>query len=119
MNTSNIKKYAPQARLDFIAAVTRRLNLLGIGIDAQGELDVSRAEVSGSVMQIGSNHFDASLEKPRERLIQHCQRMGFSQFAEQMAYTWFNRLCAIRYMELHNYLGHGIRVLSQPDGGKG
>ncbi len=34
---------------------------------------------------------------------------------EAMAYTWFNRLVAIRYME-HHLLEHGFRVLSHPDG---
>ena len=34
---------------------------------------------------------------------------------EALAYTWFNRLVAIRYMELHGYLEHGYRVLSNPD----
>ena len=37
---------------------------------------------------------------------------------EAMAYTWFNRLVAIRYMELHGYLEHGYRVLSHPDPAK-
>ena len=32
------------------------------------------------------------------------------------AYTWFNRLVAIRFMELHDYLDHGYRVLSHPEG---
>ena len=34
---------------------------------------------------------------------------------EALAYTWFNRLVAIRFMELHGYLDHGYRVLSHPD----
>ena len=34
---------------------------------------------------------------------------------EAMAYTWFNRFAAIRYMELHGYLEHGYRVLSHPE----
>lgn len=45
--------------------------------------------------------------------------MGYNQLVEQVAYTWFNRLCAIRYMEIHDYLGHGFRVLSHPDNPKG
>jgi len=36
---------------------------------------------------------------------------------EAVAYTWFNRFAALRYMELHDYLGHGRRVLSNPEGG--
>ena len=35
---------------------------------------------------------------------------------EAMAYTWFNRLMALRYMELHGFLDHGYRVLSHPEG---
>jgi hypothetical protein len=35
---------------------------------------------------------------------------------EAMAYTWFNRMVAIRFMELHGYLDHGYRVLSHPEG---
>ena len=34
-----------------------------------------------------------------------------------MAYTWFNRCAALRYMELHDYLGHGHRALSSTSGG--
>ena len=37
---------------------------------------------------------------------------------EALAYTWFNRLVAIRFMELHGYLDHGYRVLSHPDPAK-
>src|SRR5206468_1008651 len=40
------------------------------------------------------------------------QRDGFEQTMEAMAYTWFNRLVAIRFMELHGFLDHGYRVLS-------
>jgi hypothetical protein len=36
---------------------------------------------------------------------------------EEVAYTWFNRFAALRYMEIHDYLGHGWRVLSSRDGG--
>ena len=35
---------------------------------------------------------------------------------EAVAYTWFNRFLAIRYMELHHFLDHGCRVLSSPTG---
>ncbi len=44
------------------------------------------------------------------------KRLGFEQAMEAFAYTWFNRLVAIRFMELHGYLEHGYRVLSHPDG---
>ena len=42
--------------------------------------------------------------------------MVLKQVMEQAAYTWFNRFAALRYMELHDYLDHGFRVLSNPSG---
>jgi len=119
MNTSNIKSYAPQARNDFMQAVAERLNLLGIAADNKGELFISEVVIDGSVMQIAGNSFDASLAESRKKLVEHTQRQGFNQFVEHTAYTWFNRFCAIRYMELHDYLEHGLRVLSHPDKNEG
>jgi hypothetical protein len=45
------------------------------------------------------------------------KRDGFAQTMEAVAYTWFNRFAALRYMELHDYLGHGHRVLSSRTAG--
>ena len=119
MNTAKIKAYAPAARRDFIAAVTQRLNLLGIRADKQGKLQVEPATVTGSVLQIGGQTFDAKLARARERLVARAQNVGMTALVEQMAYTWFNRLCAIRFMELQGYLEHGFRVLSHPEQAKG
>ncbi len=119
MNTSNIKKYAPKARREFIEAVVRRLNVFGIRADSKGHLQISEPVISGAVMQIDGNSFDSQLERPRNRLVARCETMGFVPLVEQVAYTWFNRLCAIRFMELHDYLDHGLRVLSSPSHDKG
>ncbi|MGJ0514253.1 MAG: BREX-1 system adenine-specific DNA-methyltransferase PglX [Methylomicrobium sp.] len=115
MNTNNLKKYAPQARRDFMAAVSQRLNQFGIAQDDKGKLTVSTPVISGSVMQIEGMSFDAGLARAREKLVQRAKQMGFEQLVEQMAYTWFNRLSAIRFMELHGYLDHNLRVLSHPE----
>jgi hypothetical protein len=42
--------------------------------------------------------------------------VGFAQVMEAVAYTWFNRFLALRYMEIHGYLEHRFRVLSNPSG---
>src|SRR5207249_4604308 len=52
----------------------------------------------------------------RRRLDERIARQGFHVVVEEVAYTWFNRFTAIRYMELHGYLDHGFRVLSRADG---
>ena len=118
METNNIKNYAPKARVAFMDAVAKRLNTFGISANKQGELQVVDALVQGSVLQIGDNNFDSKLAPARQRLVEKSEQLGYEQFVEQVAYTWFNRLCAIRYMEIHDYLGHGFRVLSHPNGDK-
>lgn len=115
MNTAKLKKYAPQARREFITAVSKQLNQLGIYSDKQ----ISEAKQEGSVLLIEGKTFEPSVKNARERLVKKVQVMGYNQLVEQIAYTWFNRLCAIRYMEIHDYLGHGFRVLSHPDTPKG
>lgn len=115
MNTGNIKKYAPKARTRFIETMTRQAARYGI---TKGH--VAPAEVRGDVMLIsaldGQTHsFPKALRGPREALAKWVTQLGFEQAMEQAAYSWFNRLCAIRFMELKGYLDHGRRVLSHPD----
>jgi type II restriction/modification system DNA methylase subunit YeeA len=72
-------------------------------------------------MQIDGNAFDAGFAPARKRLVLRAEQLGFAALVEQVAYTWFNRLCAIRFMELKpDYLEHGFRVLSpSPSQGEG
>ncbi|MGY4828620.1 BREX-1 system adenine-specific DNA-methyltransferase PglX [Sphaerotilaceae bacterium SBD11-9] len=112
MNKANLKSYAPKARLDFIKAVTERANVLGIS--ASG---VMPAEVRGDVALIDGREWPAKVAGQRDELISRIKRHGFEQTMDEVAYTWFNRFAALRYMEIHDYLGHGWRVLSSRDGG--
>ena len=116
MNKSKLKSYAPQARKDFIAAVTARANLLGLS-EAGGTLEVASGERKGDIAIIAGREWPAKVFVQRERLIKHIKTVGFSQTMEAVAYTWFNRFAALRYMELHDYLGHGHRALSSSAGG--
>jgi hypothetical protein len=70
----------------------------------------------GEVALISGTPFPRHVAAKRKRLEERINRQGFEQVMEAMAYTWFNRLVAIRYMELHGYLDHGYRVLSHPEG---
>lgn len=110
MNKAALKKYAPQARLDFIAAVTRRAELLGLNPKKPATV-----ERQGDALLINGKPFPARFAQMRSSLESWIREQGFPQVMESMAYTWFNRFVAIRYMELHDYLDHGYRVLSHPD----
>lgn len=111
MNRSILKNYAPQARRDFIQAITDRASFYG--------LTKKRTEpvaFQGDVALIGGRPFPKKAGEQRKRLEERIARQGFEQTIEAVAYTWFNRLVAIRFMELHEYLEHGYRVLSHPEG---
>ncbi|RXT01882.1 BREX-1 system adenine-specific DNA-methyltransferase PglX [Acinetobacter junii] len=114
MNTSHIKKYAPQARNDFIAAMRKQAAKYGITADR-----ILPAEQKGDLLLIGDQVFPLSVMKPREKLIKRIQTSSFEQTIDYIAYSWFNRLCAIRYMECKGLLDHGRRVLSSADGSAG
>lgn len=114
MNTANIKKYAPKARNSFIAAVAKQA--ARYGITAKG---TEPMEQRGDIALIGEKAFSKGIAPARKALERMVEQMGFAQAMEQAAYSWFNRLCAIRYMEIHDFLDHGRRVLSNANGEAG
>ncbi len=117
MNKSNLKRYAPAARRDFIAAVTQRAQLLGLSLGAGGRIALEPCAVQGDVAVIAGRAWPAKVSSQRDALYERMVFDGYHATLEAIAYTWFNRLAALRYMELHDYLGHGRRVLSHPEGG--
>jgi len=76
-------------------------------------------EQKGDLALIGDRAFPASIIRPRAALVKKVEQLGFAQAMEQAAYSWFNRLCALRYMEIKGYLDHGRRVLSAANGSAG
>ncbi len=114
MNTSNIKKYAPVARKQFRDAVMLKLTTLGIEADKKGNLQIAQATDLGDQVRYGQFSLDKALASRRERLVKRAEKQGYDVLVEHIAYTWFNRFCAIRYMELHGYLDHGFHMLSHP-----
>ncbi|MDR4485141.1 MAG: BREX-1 system adenine-specific DNA-methyltransferase PglX [Nitrospirales bacterium] len=111
MDNSKLKTYAIQARRDCIQAVTDRAAKYGLTAK-----HIEPITEEGDVALIGGGAFARSIVNKRKALEERVIRQGFEQTMEAMAYTWFNRLVAIRYMELHGYLEHGYRVLSHPEG---
>lgn len=112
METKHLKKYAPEARREFIEAVTNKAAVYGL----LPKDEVLPMQEEGDVVIIGDRPFPRSVAKQRKELEERIRKEGFQQFIEAIAYTWFNRFVAIRYMEFHGYLDHGYRVLSHPEG---
>ncbi len=104
MDKNSIKKYAIFARNALIERVRTRAQRYGITEDGPNALNaVTRAD--GELM--------SEAEKAqRGALICRIKAVGFEQAMEEAAYTWFNRFCALRFMEVNGYLPSKIRVFS-------
>ena len=111
MNRPNLKKYAPLARRDFIQAMKDRAAFYGLMANR-----IEPILVRGDVALIAGREHSRAVASKRKQLEADITKHGYEQTMEAMAYTWFNRLVAIRFMELHGYLEHGYRVLSHPEG---
>lgn len=129
MNKTNIKNFAVWARQKLISDITYKAGMLGItdsGIAEklpQSTADLhfydigtkNYAEISGK--EISQRSALVSAIRNKERDI-HNYKDAFQFVVEEVAYTWFNRLIAIRFMEVNNYLPSGIRVLSSENRAK-
>ena len=112
MNRTALKNYAPQARRAFIQAVTDRAAYYGLT-----STKIEPVVQKGDVAVIAGREHPRAAAGTRKQLEERVKRYGFLEpTMEAMAYTWFNRLVAVRFMELHGYLEHGYRVLSHPEG---
>ena len=111
MDRNKLKTYAPGARRDFIKALTEKANLLGLS-----SKKIEPATVQGDITIIMGKPYPKGVGFSRKKLEGLIKKEGFDQVIERIAYTWFNRFLALRFMELHSYLPHGYRVLSNPSG---
>jgi hypothetical protein len=111
MNRNKLKTYAPAARREFIQAVKDRAVLYGLSAKK-----IEPMTERGDVVLIAGQPFPKAVAAKRKRLEERVASVGFERAMEAIAYSWFNRFVAIRFMELHGYLDHGYRVLSHPAG---
>jgi hypothetical protein len=119
MDKKAIKTFAIESRKKLIEEVKYQANLLGITAKSIAE-PVEKAE-GIEVYDIGASHpntiYDEAI-KQRKNLIKRIYEKGFDNVVEEVAYTWFNRIIAIRFMEVNDYLPTRIRVLSSQTEGK-
>lgn len=107
MNKSAIQKYAIWARTEMIAQVEQRAYQYGITAGGYGE---------ENAMVVQGRALSNQEQEQRWELIQQIKHKGFTQVMEEVAYTWFNRFIALRFMEVNNYLPTHIRVFSDSTG---
>lgn len=113
MNKSDLKNFAINARLALLQRVADRAALYGI----DEEKCQSRAIVPSSAFHmLDGSVLSAQEVGQRNALIARISKIGYRQTMEEAAYTWFNRLIAIRYMQQHSLLPVSMRVLPEAPG---
>ena len=119
MNKTLIKNFAIDARVRLIQMAIDNAGLVGIAKDK-----IDSPIQKGDNFEIyktlaGTEHTITGAEiKQRESLVNRIKKDGFENVMEAAAYTWFNRIIAIRYMEVNDYLPTRVRVLSSETTGK-
>ena len=114
MNKNAIKKFAIDARNKLIASVTDKAGMLGITPDNCSEAITKGVDFEVYKTTAGT---EVTLNKKqceqRRKLVDQINAKGFEAVVEEVAYTWFNRICAIRFMEVNDYMYPvRVRVLS-------
>lgn len=105
MDTKELEKFCPWARIRLIDEVRQRCYAYGLDDAGREEFNRDATIVKGTVL--------SALERSqRSELYRRIEHDGYARFCEEMAYTWFNRFAAIRYMEVQGYLPCGVRMLS-------
>ncbi|MDD2212872.1 MAG: BREX-1 system adenine-specific DNA-methyltransferase PglX, partial [Clostridia bacterium] len=122
MNKTAIKNFAVWARNKLIAEITYKAGLLGItDQEIKSSLPQSTKDVQffdlGTKEPYSISGVEIEQRKKLEEIIQQKEKQSDYQTAynsviEEVAYTWFNRLIAVRFMEVNDYLPSCIRVLS-------
>lgn len=115
MDKRQLQTYAVWAKESLERQIEVSLKTLGI----HGDQEISKAKRAGdfTVIEGDANSYPASLLGKRNSIVELVREKGFRNVIEEFAYTWFNRFVALRYMEIHDYLPHGFRVLSNRSGG--
>ncbi|MEC5222610.1 BREX-1 system adenine-specific DNA-methyltransferase PglX [Bacillus atrophaeus] len=108
MNKSALKTFATNARRELLKKVEARAMKIGIT-----ENNIKKAEIESSDAIFIDGRWLLKEEKiQRDRLIDRINQIGFNRVMEEVAYTWFNRFTALRFMEVNDYLPTKVRVLS-------
>jgi hypothetical protein len=111
MNKSELKNFAVSARRELLEKVALRAKIFGI--DEKNGLRIE--EKFGQIFVNGTG-YPQQMKSAFHSLSAHLESKGYEQLLEEVAYTWFNRIIAIRYMEVNDYLPSRVNILSSKTG---
>ena len=106
MDKNAIKKFAVWARRELIERVSQKA--MQYGIEKDNIIDAAADSINGKVL--------TDIQKNQRRaLISQINAKGYEEVMEEVAYTWFNRLIALRFMEVNGYLPTRVRVFTDEE----
>lgn len=101
MNKNAIKSYAVWARIELMKQVSQKAYEYGVTENSLPELNTDT---------INDRLLSSDEKSQLNELVREVRKNGFEHVIEEVAYTWFNRFIALRYMEVNNYLPRDLRV---------
>lgn len=114
MDKKALQSFALFAKDSLETQIKVSLKLLGIHSDK----DIKKAYIQGdfTIIDGDSKTYPSDLKLKRDYILELIKTDGYAYTIEQFAYTWFNRLIALRFMEVHDYLPHGFKVFPKGNG---
>ena len=96
MNKSSLKIFAIEARKELMEKMRTRLEILGISKNG-----IEKAKVIGKEVEVKGTLYP---KESYDSLIRKYKQVGYEELIEESAYTWFNRLTALAFMEANGYI---------------
>ena len=96
MNKSSLKIFAIEARKELMEKMRTRLEILGINKNG-----IEKAKVIGKEVEVKGTLYP---KESYDSLIRKYKQVGYEELIEESAYTWFNRLTALAFMEANGYI---------------
>ena len=96
MNKSSLKIFAIEARKELMEKMRTRLEILGISKNG-----VEKGKVVGKEVEVKGTLYP---KESYDSLIRKYKQVGYEELIEESAYTWFNRLTALAFMEVNGYI---------------
>jgi hypothetical protein len=114
MDKKALQNFALFAKDSLETQIKVSLKLVGIHSDK----DIKKAYIQGdfTIIDGDSKTYPSDLKVKRDHILELIKTDGYAYTIEQFAYTWFNRLIALRFMEVHDYLPHGFKVFPKGNG---
>ncbi|MED3919511.1 BREX-1 system adenine-specific DNA-methyltransferase PglX [Priestia aryabhattai] len=113
MNKKALKEFAVYARNELRNQIALRAQAFGITSEGSPVLTTG-----ADYLEINGKKLELMYRNSLQKLLKEIEIKGYDNVIEEVAYTWFNRLIAIRFMEVHNYLPAKVRILSSETKGK-